>query len=104
MAWKHIAVILSITKPERTVEVVVPLPAPKQASGLEPFEVGQIAQGGEAERLQEFPRGDIRERGAGLRGADRAVDQPMALEGGDDVAADFASREPRNLPRVTGCR
>ena len=40
----------------------------------------------------------IGERGAGLRGADRAVDQAMALEGGDDVAADLASRQPRNLP------
>jgi hypothetical protein len=46
LAREHVAVILSITKPKRAVEVVVPLPAPQQALGLEPLEVGQVAEGG----------------------------------------------------------
>jgi hypothetical protein len=68
---------------ERAVEVGILLPCLQQAFGLEPFEVRQVAQRGEPERLQEFPRGDIRKRRAGLRGADRAVDQPVAFERGD---------------------
>ena len=43
VARKHVAVILSFTKPERAVEVVVPLPAPQQAFGLKPLEVRQVA-------------------------------------------------------------
>jgi hypothetical protein len=46
MARKHVAVVLGISKPERAVELGVPLPSLKQAFGLEPFEVRQIAQGG----------------------------------------------------------
>ena len=93
-----------VRQAERAVEVVVSLPCLHQAFGLEPFEVGQVAQGGEAERLQEFPRRHIGERRAGLRGADRAVDQSVALEGGDDVAADLAPASFEISPRVTGCR
>ena len=78
VARKYVAVILSIAKPERAVEVVLPLPAPQQAFGLEPFEVRQIAQGGEAERLEEFPRRHISKRRPRLRGADGAVDQAVA--------------------------
>jgi hypothetical protein len=39
-----------------------------------------------------------------LGGADRAVDQPVALEGSDGIAADLAARQLGNLPRVTGCK
>ena len=76
-----------------------PRPRPLQrAFGLKALEVRQVAQRGEAERLQEFLRGHIGERRAGLRGADGAVDQAVALERGDDVAADLPSRQFRNLP------
>jgi hypothetical protein len=64
--------VLLFRQPERAVQFFVALPSLQQAFGLEPFEVGQVAQGGEAERLQECLRGDIGERGAGLRGADGA--------------------------------
>ena len=57
-------------QPERLIEVVFPLPAFQQAVGLESLEVRQVAEGGEAEDLQEFLRRDIGERRAGLRGAD----------------------------------
>ena len=75
------AILLLFRQPKRAIEIILPLPSLHQAFGLEPFEVGQVAQGGEAERLQEFPRRHIGERRAGLRRADRAVDQAMALEG-----------------------
>ena len=83
---------------EHPIQFRFPLPGLHQAFGLEPFEVGQVAQGSEAERLEEFPRRHIRKRRAGLRGADGAVDQAVAFERGNDVAADLASRELRNLP------
>jgi hypothetical protein len=90
--------ILLFRQPERLVEIVVALPAPQQAFSLEPLEVWQVAQGDEAERLEEFPRRDIGERRAGLGSADGAVDEPMALERSDDVAADLAADQPGNLP------
>ena len=90
--------ILLFRQPERVVELILPLPCLHQAFGLEPLEVGQVAQRGEAERLQEFPRRHIGERRAGLRGADGAVDQAVAFERGDDVAADLASRQLGNFP------
>ena len=83
----RVELFLLIDDPKGAVEVVQPRPCVQQAFGLEPVEVRQIAQGGEAERLQECLRRHIGEGGAGLRGADRAVDQAVALEGGDDVAA-----------------
>jgi hypothetical protein len=92
-----------IHDPKRAVEVVVPLPSPQQFFGLEPLEVRQVAESGKAERLQEFPRRHIGEERAGLRRADRAVDQALAFQRSDDVAADLPRRQPRNLPRVTGC-
>ena len=84
--------------PKRIVEVGVPLPSLEQAFGFEPFDVGQVTQGRESERLQECPRRHIGEGRARLRGADRAVDQAAALKGGDDVAADFAPRQPGKSP------
>jgi hypothetical protein len=42
--------------------------------------------------------GDISKRRHGLGGADRAVDEAMAFQGGDDVAADLAARQFANLP------
>ena len=68
VARKHVAFFLSIAKPERGVEVGIPLPSLRWAFGLEPFEVRQVAQRGEAERLQEFPRRDISKRRARAEG------------------------------------
>jgi hypothetical protein len=76
----------------------------RRAFAFEPLDVGQVAQRGEPERLEELPRRHIGEGGAGLRGADRAVNEPVALEGGDDVAADFAARQFRNLPPRDRCK
>ena len=90
-------VLVSHQQPEGAVEIIL-WHSLQQASGLELFEVGQVSQRSEPERLQEFPRRHIGERRAGLRGADGAVDEPLALEGGDDVAADLPSRQLRNLP------
>src|SRR5574337_736817 len=70
----------------------------EQPIGLKPLEVGQVAQGGESKNLQEFPRRDIGERRARLRRADGAVDQALAFQRGDDVAADLPTRQPGNLP------
>ena len=89
--------LLLVSQPQRAVQFFVALPSLQQAFGLEPLEVGQVAQRAEAERLQKFPRRHIGEGGAGLRRADGAVDQAVALERGDDVAADLAPREPGNL-------
>ena len=86
------------------VEIVVTLSYPRQIFGLEPFDVRQVAKAGEPERLQEFPRRDIGERRAGLRGADRAVDQAVALEAA--MTSRLISR-PASFeisPLVTGCR
>ena len=78
-----------VRQPKRAIEISLLLVCLQQAFGFEPFEVGQVAQRGEAKRLQEFPRGDIGEGGAGLRRADGAVDQALAFQRGDDVAADL---------------
>jgi hypothetical protein len=91
-------IILLAAEAERVIQIILSLPCLQQAFGLELFEVRQIAKSGEAERLQEFSCRHIGERRARLRRADGAVDEAMTLEGGDDVAADFAAREPGNLP------
>jgi hypothetical protein len=96
--------VLLVRQPNRAIEIILSLPYPQLALGLEPLEVGQVAQRGEAERLQEFPRRHIGERRAGLRRSDGAVDQAMTFQRSDNVAADFAPRQPGNLPLVTGCR
>jgi hypothetical protein len=44
VARKRVAVILSITKPKRAIEIVLPLPTLQQAFGLEPFDVREVAQ------------------------------------------------------------
>src|ERR1700691_4139557 len=69
VARKQLAVF-GATKPKGAIEIILPLPSFKQAFGLEPLEVGQVAQRGEAERFQESPRRHIGEGRAGLRGAD----------------------------------
>jgi len=73
-----VVVFLGSAKPKSVVQFLLTLHAVKEPFGLEPLEVGQVAQGGEAERLQECPRRHVSERGAGLRGADVAVDEPVA--------------------------
>ena len=98
VARKKAVVVPRARKSERAVEVLPPLPCLHQAFGLEPLEVGQVAQRGERERLQEFSRRHIGEGGAGLRRADRAVDQAVAFQGGDQVAADLPARQFGNLP------
>jgi hypothetical protein len=80
--------MLLLRQPKSTIEIIY-LPRLDEAFGLEPLEVGQIAKSGEAERLQESLRRHISKGCAWLRRADGAVDEPMALEGGDDVAADL---------------
>jgi hypothetical protein len=48
--------VLLVRQPNRAVEVGLAPVSLQQPFGFEPFEVGQIAQGSEAERLQEFRR------------------------------------------------
>src|ERR1700733_12813465 len=91
-------ILIFVSEAERAIEVLPLLSALQQAFGLEPLEVRQIAQRGQPESLQECPRRDIGERGAGLGGADRPVDQAAALERGDDVTTDLPPRQPGNLP------
>jgi hypothetical protein len=102
LALKRVVVLQSILflfcQPERAVELGLTPIFLHQAVGLESLEVRQVAEGGEAKDLQESLRRDIGERGARLRGADRAVDQAVLLERGNDVASDLASRELGNLP------
>jgi hypothetical protein len=57
--------VLAVRESERTVEIILPLPCLHHAFGLEPIEVGQIAQSGEAKCLQECLRRHIGEWGAG---------------------------------------
>ena len=104
VAREHVAVILSIAKPERAVEVVLALPAPRQALGLDPLEVRQVAQGGEPERLQEFPRRHIGERAPGCGARIAPSISPWRLR--EAMTSRLISR-PANLeisPRVTGCK
>jgi hypothetical protein len=95
---------MAAPKPEWAIQCFLALPSLQEAFSLEPLEVGQVAQRGEPERIQEFPRRDLGEWRARLRRADGAVDQAMALQSADHIAADLASREFRNLPLVTGCK
>jgi hypothetical protein len=55
VARKQVDGSSAVCQPERAVQLILPLLFVHQAFRLEPFEVGQ-AQGGEPERLQEFPR------------------------------------------------
>ena len=106
---KHI--FLLAAEPERAVEVVVALPSRQQAFGLErpgnshplcTFEVRQVAQRSEAERLQEFPRRHIGEGGAGFGTRMAPSIRPRRLRAA--MTSRLTSR-PANLeisPRVTG--
>ena len=91
-------VLMFACEPERAVEFVLDPASLQHPFGLEAFKVRQVAQRGEAERLQELLRRHVSERGARLGGANGAVDQALALERGDDVAADLSPRQPGNLP------
>jgi hypothetical protein len=83
--------------PRGAVEVDVRRRPLQQPLVFEPFDVGQIAQGGEPENLEESPCRDIGERRAGLGRAKGAVNKPTALERADDVAADRLAGEPRDF-------
>ena len=75
-----------------------PCPLCSRPSALSRSRSGRSRSDAKPNDLQECPRRHIGEGRAGLRRADRAVDQAMALERGDDVAADLAPRQPGNLP------
>jgi hypothetical protein len=62
---KGVVFLLLFRQAKRAIEIMLSVPCPHRAFGLEPFEVRQVAKGSEAECLQEFPRRHIGEGGAG---------------------------------------
>ena len=69
----------------------------QQTGILETFDVGQIAQTGQSEHLQEFPRRDIGVRCAEFRRARAGGDEIEALQAADDITADFLADEARQF-------
>ena len=72
--------IFFVEEAECAVEFGLALGCLRREFAFEPFDVGQVAQGGEPEHLEELPRRHIGERRARLRRADRAVDKALAFE------------------------
>lgn len=64
---------------------------------FEPLDVGQIPQARQSEDLEESLRRDISNRRAGLGRAQSAVDETVALQRADDVAAYLLAGEARDL-------
>jgi hypothetical protein len=105
VARKQVVGFRGASKSERVVQIVLPRPSVQQSFGLEPFEVWQVAQGGETKDLQEFPRRHIGEGGAGLRRADGAVDQAGFVTPGSAcwiwVGAVAEGHEENQLRRIS---
>ena len=89
---------LSSASPSALSRSSSPCPLCSRPSALSRSRSGRSRSEAKPNASRNFLRRHIGERRAGLRGADGAVDQAVALEGGDDVAADLASRQLGNLP------
>ena len=66
------------------------------------FDVGEVAQRPEAENLQELLCRHIGEGRAGFGRAQSTVDEAIALQRSDDVAADLLAGKARICARVAG--
>ena len=78
---------LFFAKTQHAVEIIGSRRPLEKPGVLELFDVREVAQVRQSKNLQKFCRGDIGEGRAGFGRAQAGVDEPVALQDADDVAA-----------------